>query len=418
MTLATIRRAASRCTTASGSTPCDLEADEAGRQPRRRRRSEADAADLREPACSLRGERAHPRLDPPAADRVVEAERLGERPAVLEGVEAAGRQARAVGDPGGVAPAARRRSSRRRRRTGSSAGRARARGSFAPRDAGAARAVEPLVAAGGERVAAAARAAEPPGAEAVHAVDARGRAHGRVRGSASAIARIGSLTPVLECTQVNATTRVCGRDPAAQPRHDLVDRRHGAGRRTDGRAAPSRRRTEAQRLVRRVEVVLGRHDLLVRLQREPRVEQAEAHRRRVGERDLVRGTPRYRPAAERAAAVSRPSFPWRYETASRSSPATMTLDRVSHGPWMGGEQEGRQVDAPRIERELRAHAAPAAQVGLLPRRRVAVRARPRRRRPRRARRGLGARAHPSLRRPSRRCTIRLSSSARTSPIRS
>ena len=41
----------------------------------------------------------------------------------------------------------------------------------------------------------------------------------------------------------------------------------------------------------------------------------------------------------------------------------MALDRLAHRARVGGEEEGRQMDAPRVERELRAHRAPAPEVG-------------------------------------------------------
>jgi hypothetical protein len=46
--------------------------------------------------------------------------------------------------------------------------------------------------------------------------------------------------------------------------------------------------TQTQRLVGRVEVVLGRDHLVARLEAETRVDEPEPHRRRVGERDLLR----------------------------------------------------------------------------------------------------------------------------------
>ena len=63
------------------------------------------------------------------------------------------------------------------------------------------------MAAGDEEVAAELARRRRFRAEAVHAVDAEQDT--RV-GSASAIARIGSFTPVLECTHVTASARVFG----------------------------------------------------------------------------------------------------------------------------------------------------------------------------------------------------------------
>ena len=98
--------------------------------------------------------------------------------------------------------------------------------------------------------------AGPLGAEAVHAVDdeqhALAAAH---RGCAGT----GSFTPVLECTQVSATSRVRGRDGPPQPVHDLVHR--GPRGIVVQPHAPHRQAAETQRLVRGVEVVLARQHL-------------------------------------------------------------------------------------------------------------------------------------------------------------
>ena len=88
-------------------------------------------------------------------------------------------------------------------------------------------------------------------------------------GDASAIARTGSLTPVLECTQVSATARVLGVDGVHERATIRVQRRTRGvvvePHPSDGRTR--RGRPQAQRLVRRVEVVLGREDLLARPER-------------------------------------------------------------------------------------------------------------------------------------------------------
>ncbi len=96
-----------------GLAPLDVEAHEARGERPRGRCAQAHAADVRQPGLEARGECSDPRLDSLAPDRLVEAKRVGERPAVLEGVEPTGREPGAVGraarrrpcEPGAVADA-------------------------------------------------------------------------------------------------------------------------------------------------------------------------------------------------------------------------------------------------------------------------------------------------------------------------
>ena len=112
-------------------------------------------------------------------------------------------------------------------------------------------------------------------------------------------ARTGSLTPLLECTQVMPTTRVFG--PMARFRFsdDFVDRcsrRIGVQR----HAPPGRAGFlggEANRLVMHVVVVRRAEDFVARLQRQPLVDEGKPLGRAVRERDLFGLPPTYAAAA-------------------------------------------------------------------------------------------------------------------------
>ena len=167
-----IPRCASRATTSAGSRPSTS---------KQTRPADSEVAlgvrrltprTPRQARLKPRDERADPRFHPPAADRLVEAERLGKRPPVLEGVEPARRQPRAVGgtagstagEPRSVALAVVERRDDRPHELASPRPH--------PEDAGPTRAVQPLVAAGCERVAAQAPRRVGLGGQAVNAVDA------------------------------------------------------------------------------------------------------------------------------------------------------------------------------------------------------------------------------------------------------
>ena len=133
-----------------------------------------------------------------------------------------------------------------------------------PDEPGAARAEQPLVAAGGE-------GSQPSGRRSRPRPRSRARRPRRpvvrrsVASPASAIWRIGSFTPVTECTQVIASTRVRGRPPRrALETISSIDARRRRG--TGAPGAPSRRRAprSRRRLVGRVEVVLGGQHLVAR----------------------------------------------------------------------------------------------------------------------------------------------------------
>ena len=228
MTVATIARRASAATTASRAEPVDLEADDPGRE----RVAPAACSSV---TCLIAGQ---PRLQPPRelvdagrdprlADALVEAERLRQRPAVLEGVEAAGRHGGAGRCP--------RREGRDRRRHRAPGVRP------APDEPGAARPEEPLVAARDEEVAAE-RAdgrvlgAERRGRRRRRAGAAPGRGSARRRSAAPAASRRCSSAP-------RSSRRRASAAPTAplQRRDDLVrGRRARLGRRA-GPGAPRRR---------------------------------------------------------------------------------------------------------------------------------------------------------------------------------
>ncbi len=160
-------------------------------------------------------------------------------------------------------------------------------GRTSPDDTGAARPEQPLVAAGDEEVAAQRSHVHRFDAERVHAVDAQQRAaavaqslgdlrdrqlHARARvhpGQRDAPPCPRRRARTTEST-ISASVARCGIAVQRDPPHRRAERSGG----------------EPQRLMRGVEVVGRRHDLLAGLQSEPAVEQAEPHGRRVGERDV------------------------------------------------------------------------------------------------------------------------------------
>ena len=75
------------------------------------------------------------------------------------------------------------------------------------------------------------------------------------------------------------------------------------------------------------------------------------------------GAPRKRPAASRAARAQLVAATVQVLDRVRVEPRAVSGDRVTHEPRVRREQEGRQVDAAPIERELRPHRAPVAQIG-------------------------------------------------------
>ena len=207
VTLATIRRWREPRDDVGRVTSLDVEADEAGGERRGAGSAQPYATNVSEsPACSRE-----------TSVRIRASTRAGRSASWNSNASASahrcsnlwnppGVSARAAGDAAGcTAREPARRSSRRRRRTGSSGARARARRASRPDEAGATRAEQPLVAAGDEEVAAeiAGRPASTP-KPCTPSTHSSARLAAARRRSAAA----GSFTPVLECTQVSATTRV------------------------------------------------------------------------------------------------------------------------------------------------------------------------------------------------------------------
>ena len=234
------------------------------------------------------------------------------------------------------------------------------------------------MAAGGEDVDAEVRGRRVLDAEAVDAV----HAEQDPLALGPALVRVGDRSSDLAQRELDAARRVHPRDgEAARPRlqrasdgaHDRVDR----GRlrlvveadAADGHAVELL--PEAERLVRRVEVVLGRHDLVARLQAQPRVHEPEPHRRRVRERDLVRGRTEIRGGGGAGLLLERGLRPAQVHRGVAVELAAVAGDRLSHDARVGGEQERRQVDEARIEGERRA-AGSAPLVASPPRRRPAA----------------------------------------------
>ena len=113
----------------------------------------------------------------------------------------------------------------------------------------------------------------------------------------------------------------------------------------------------------RVEVVLRGQHLVLRAQRETRVEEAEPHRRRVRERHFGR-----RRAQEATRRLPRRGAQCVTGTVQvldgiRVEPLPVSGDRVAYRPRVRGKQEGGEMDPTRIELELRADRAPIAEIG-------------------------------------------------------
>ena len=98
-----------------------------------------------------------------------------------------------------------------------------------PQDAGAARPEQPLVSPAGQEVAAQVGQVDVDRGEPVHPVDASGCYV--VAEPLREISATGTRTPVLECTQVSATTRVFGVTASQQPLRHVLNGRGGLGRR-------------------------------------------------------------------------------------------------------------------------------------------------------------------------------------------
>ena len=288
-------------------------------------------------------------------------ERLGQRPPVLERVEAAGRQPCAVGDTAGC-------TARQPRAVALSVvegGNRRTRELASPRLAQR----TPVPRGPYNHLwQPDANASQPQapcrlglGSHAVHPVDADEHPVGqRVRD-------LGAAEASRPCS--NAPTSGRRRvSVAVTARRSLVtisSTEALRGSSYSAHAPDARRRIQPECLVRGVEVVLGRQDLVLDLQGEPRVEQAEPHRRRVGERDVGRrgtrgsgrcGTQRFAPSglASLRVQVARPG--WRRAGARWRSIASRT------GRGCDREEERRQVDSATGQRELGAHRPPVGQV--------------------------------------------------------
>ena len=99
-------------------------------------------------------------------------------------------------------------------------------------------------------------------------------------------------------------------------------------------------------------------------QDDPAVEQAEAHRRAVGEGDLVGRRPEVvgggvgNRGVELALVLDHVAVGVGVET------APVAIDRIGHGPRMGGEREGGEVRDVGRQRELRPHRVPVARIEL------------------------------------------------------
>ena len=128
-------------------------------------------------------------------------------------------------------------------------------------------------------------------------------------------------------------------------------------------AAPVRARRRPQRLVGGVEVVLGRDDLVAGSQTQAAVQQREAHRRAVGQRDVVGRRSQVRPGGFANAPLEPPLVGVEVLDRVRVEFATVLLDRLADLPWVGREQERREVEEFRLQVEEIANAGPAAEVG-------------------------------------------------------
>ena len=113
----------------------------------------------------------------------------------------------------------------------------------------------------------------------------------------------------------------------------------------------------------RVEVVLRGEHLVLRAQRETRVEEAEPHRRRVRERHF--GCRRAQEATRRLPRRSAQSVTGTVQVLDgvRVEPLPVSGDRVAYRPRMSGKQEGGEMDPAGLQLELRADRAPVAEIG-------------------------------------------------------
>ncbi len=248
-------------------------------------------ADVREALLEAGGEALDALGGPRSPELSLVVERLGQRPPVLEGVEAAGSECGAgrdlavprdaALDPGDVGADVKRRDRRPERVPGLDA----------PHQAGAPGAAEPLVAAGDEHV----HRLDPDrlvlDAEGVHAVDREQHAVAPVGAH-----RGGDLRE----RELDAGARVHPRErehagAAGDAGPDGLRDRAGGG--LGGVVveldAPERQPVaggpQPQRLVGRVVVVLGGEELVATgAQVDRPVHEAEPHRRRVGEREVLR----------------------------------------------------------------------------------------------------------------------------------
>ena len=207
-------------------------------------------------------------------------------------------------------------------------------------------------------------------AEAVHAVDAQqhtlalGPAPVRARARPRRSSRSGSFTPVPEWTHVTATHAFAGRsrastDARSRPRDAAPGRRRA---RTLRIAAPVRSPPQPQRLVGGVVVVLGRERSRRRL--------ADAGRdtSERGPSSCCRSARCHRatlagsvPAASRTRLLEPPLVGVEVLDRVRVEFATVLLDRLADLPWVGREQERREVKEVRLQVEEIANAGPAAR---------------------------------------------------------
>jgi hypothetical protein len=112
--------------------------------------------------------------------------------------------------------------------------------------------------------------------------------------------------------------------------------------------------------VRGEEVVGGREDLGAGRQPEAAVQEAETHRRRVGERDLPRGAADVRGRLGPDARLERALALVDVAVGVGVEAAPMAFDRLAHGTRVRREHEPREVVDGRIDVELRTDVRPVA----------------------------------------------------------
>ena len=115
--------------------------------------------------------------------------------------------------------------------------------------------------------------------------------------------------------------------------------------------------------MRGIEVVLGRQHFVLGAQGQAGVEQAQAHRGRVGECHLSRRHGQ-ETAGGRASFGGQPALV-RVQVLDgiRIESAPVPVDRVAHRPRVRREEKRREVDSVAGERELVAHRRPVGEVG-------------------------------------------------------